>query len=315
MKQLYEESRLYRDFSMNLLDLSGKIVKVLKGEKILKEEKDVFYWQGDKCKGKILITNIRVIWMREGAEKWNMSAPYLCMDFVREEEKEKEKIMKILYFEFKSRKEMEGKSNFMRGFRSFALSFYPFLPVSFFFIFFFSFIFFSFFSFSFSFSFFLFFSFLFLFLFFFFLPSSLFSFSFVFLIYLLLLFFPAYFLNISVFLFFSLVPLLFSSGCQLSMQIEPDKRRKGVIEVIREELRERREKPIFGFDVFEGKKNGRERMRKREVGMGRGGDGELERMEKEKKGEEEEVVEEGEKEKKKKGNSLLSYLLVSLFFI
>jgi hypothetical protein len=106
-----------------------------------------------------------------------------------------------------------------------------------------------------------------------------------------------------------------SSECELGIQIEGDEKRKGMVDMMKEELRRRREEPIFGFDVFEGKMNMKGRMRKKEILMGSGGDGEPERGEKWKKGEEVRMEGDGEKEKKKKGNSLLSYLLVSLFFI
>jgi hypothetical protein len=135
----YESSRKYRDCIMSGGDISFGKIKLLKGERMIVEEKEVWNVTNSPfIEGIMIITNVRVIWYLKGKEEVSLSIPYLCMQEIVEEELKEKKVVVIRLVIYRKVENSEGKLKRLRGFFSFSYS--TSLPPLFFSSFFFSFI-------------------------------------------------------------------------------------------------------------------------------------------------------------------------------
>jgi hypothetical protein len=113
----YEESRKYRDCIVEGGDFSLGKMKLLKGERMIVEEKEV--WNATKSpfvEGIMIISNLRVIWYKKGKCELSVSIPYLCIQEIVEVESKDGKVIKIEILIYRREDDGEGKKKRLRGF-------------------------------------------------------------------------------------------------------------------------------------------------------------------------------------------------------
>jgi hypothetical protein len=84
ISKLYEETRKYRDFRIESGDMKGGKLELMKGEKVIRKEKEIMNVTNEvNLEGEMIITNIRVVWWKKEEEKVKKKE--------REKEEEKKK--------------------------------------------------------------------------------------------------------------------------------------------------------------------------------------------------------------------------------
>jgi hypothetical protein len=116
LKDVYNKTRMYRDFKSGCCSVLRGAVQLLKGEKIVREEKNVVNMkEKEGWDGTMVITNLRVVWFKNGMEKNNASIPFFCLDTVGEAEMFGERLLKIRCMEYSWREEKGKKKGTMEG--------------------------------------------------------------------------------------------------------------------------------------------------------------------------------------------------------
>jgi hypothetical protein len=117
----YEETRKYRDCIMSGEEIKEGKIHLLKGERMISEEKEV--WNVTNLpilEGIMKVTNIRIIWYQKGKEGSNLSIPFLCIQKISEVEKEGKPVIEVELARFETVTEYESKIKRFRGFSYFS---------------------------------------------------------------------------------------------------------------------------------------------------------------------------------------------------